>query len=49
MRQAQDDERCDDFLMGPPPEPGAWTETRSADQMVELIEYTARRENELGG
>lgn len=49
VRHLHDDERCDDFLMSPRPEPGSWSETRSADQMVELIEYTARRNTELGG
>lgn len=48
VRHLHDDYRRDDFLMSPRPEPGSWAETRSADQMVELIEYTARREKELG-
>lgn len=49
VRRVHDGEGCDDFLMSPPPEPGSWAEVRSADQMVQLIEYTARREKDLDG
>ncbi|CAA9457754.1 MAG: hypothetical protein AVDCRST_MAG02-1725 [uncultured Rubrobacteraceae bacterium] len=49
VRRAHDDDRCDDFLINPPPEPGSWAQPWAADEMVALIERTARRENDLGG
>lgn len=46
---ARDTLGCDDFLLNPPPNYGGWTQPRSAEEMIELIRYTARRENELQG
>lgn len=49
VRAARDDLKCDAFVLNPPPNYGGWAQPRSADEMLDLIEFTAGREDELRG